>query len=100
MDCFQNIIRTDVLYSGQIGERASDLQNPVVGAGGEVHLLHGVFEVAIRLGIELAVLPHLAGTHGGIRGVRKFSEPFQLDLPRRYDTLADGLGFLTQIRVG
>lgn len=38
---FQNSYSYDILIPGELGE------NAVVGSDGEVHLLHGVFEVTL-----------------------------------------------------
>jgi hypothetical protein len=71
-----------------------------MGAGGEVHFLHRVFEVTVAFGAELAVLPDLAGAHGGVRRVRGFFETFKLDAAGGDDTSADGFGFLSAVGVG
>ncbi len=71
-----------------------------MGTGGEVHFLHRVFEIAVSLSRQLAMLADLTGTHRRVRGVGKFPETLKLDLTRGDDTLADDLGFLTEVRVG
>ena len=48
------------------------------GAGGEVHLLHRVFEVAITFAAELAMLADLARAHGRVGGVGRFFETLYL----------------------
>jgi len=47
---------------------AGDFEDAVVGAGGEVHLFHGLFEVAGGFGVEGAVFADLFRAHGGVGG--------------------------------
>lgn len=70
-----------------------------MGTGGEIHLLHRMFEVAVTLSVQLAVLPDLAGAHRRVGGIRKFPETLSLDLSRRTDPRTDGFGFLTDMGV-
>lgn len=95
LDGFQHILRADVLRSSEVRERSCDLEDAVMRAGGEVHLLHGVLEVAVALRIELAVLADEPGSHGGIAGDAGFPEPPGLDVACLHDTQADGLGLLS-----
>jgi alpha-L-rhamnosidase len=45
-------------------------EDPVMRAGGEIHFLHRVFEVAGGLRVDLAVHFHLPRAHRGVGGVR------------------------------
>ena len=56
------------LRSTEVGEGAGDFQDPVVGAGGEVHLVHGWFEVALAFRVERAEFAHGFRAHGGVGG--------------------------------
>ncbi len=42
LDRLQNVVRADVLFSGEIRQRAGNLEDAIMGAGGEIHLFHGV----------------------------------------------------------
>jgi hypothetical protein len=66
LDRFANVFALDAVAAGEVGDGSCDFEDAVVGAGGEVHLFHGVFEVANTDGIEGAVLAHELGGHGGI----------------------------------
>ena len=68
LDGFKDLVAGDVLFPCEIRQGAGDFQDAVVGAGGEVHLLHGVFEIAAGFGVELAALAHLLRAHGGVGG--------------------------------
>ena len=63
-----------------------------MGAGGEIHLLHGMFKVASAFGIQLAALADLLGTHGGVGGDAFGFKTANLDLPRLRDPLANNSG--------
>lgn len=60
-----------------------------MGAGGEVHFLHRVFQIAGAFGIELAMRLHLARAHRCVGSIRGFVETFTLDPARLHDTLAE-----------
>ncbi len=60
LDGLQHLVAGDVFLSGKIGEGSGNFEDAVVGAGGKVHLFHGVFEVAFAFGIELAAIADLA----------------------------------------
>lgn len=51
LDGFQNIIGSDIFGAAEVVYGARDLKDAVVGAGGQIHLLHG--EVASTFGVEL-----------------------------------------------
>ncbi len=40
LDRLQHLIAADVLLAREVGEGIGDLEDAVVGAGGEIHLLH------------------------------------------------------------
>jgi hypothetical protein len=46
VDGFEEVVGGDGIMPGEVGEGAGDFEDAVVGAGGKVHLLHGVLEVA------------------------------------------------------
>jgi len=69
LDGLKNMMTFDFFGSGEVGEGVGDFEDAVVGAGGEVHLLHGLFEVALAFGIEGAVFADVFRVHGGVGGV-------------------------------
>lgn len=76
---------------GEIGEGAGDFEDPVVGASGEVHVGHGMFEVSATLSIELAMGLHLPRCHGAVDvDTRILGETLGLDGAGLFDTAADG----------
>src|SRR5689334_17216346 len=52
----RQMMRPDLAVLGQIRDRARELQDAVVGAGGELELAHGGPHEAVGGGVELAVL--------------------------------------------
>jgi len=60
-----------------------------MGVGGEIHLLHGVFEVAFAFRIELAAFAHLPRAHGGVGDEICGFETLDLDLAGGGDAPAD-----------
>lgn len=88
----------DALATGEVGDGSRDLENAVVGAGGEVHLLHGVLEITRAGGIERAMFAHEFGGHGGIGGdAFVFAEALALDLAGCGYPLADGGGLFAEL---
>src|ERR1039458_9128097 len=63
LDGFGDVADGDVLCSGQVGDGARNLEDAVVGAGGEALLLHGALEQALGVGRELAEGTDLLGVH-------------------------------------
>ena len=53
----------DIGFGGEVGDGAGDLEDAVVGAGGEALLLHGALEQALGVGGELAEGADLLGGH-------------------------------------
>ena len=89
LDGLQNFVAGDFFFSGEVGQGPGDFQNAVVGAGREVHLLHGVFEVAFAFRIELAAFADLASSHRGIGGELGGFKTLHLDFAGVGDSLAD-----------
>ncbi len=78
---------------GEVGEGAGDFEDAVVGAGGEVHVVHGVLEVGAAFGVELTVGFHLSRGHGAVDvGAGAFGEALGLDGAGLLDAGADGGG--------
>ena len=50
----------------EIGDGAGDLEDAVVGAGGEVHVVHGLLEQDGALAVDLAVLADELGWQGAV----------------------------------
>jgi len=49
-DRLQHVVGADVRGAGEVGQGAGDLEDPVVGAGGEVQLLHRVLQIGRAFG--------------------------------------------------
>ena len=69
----------------QVGDGPGDLEDPVVGPGGEAQALHGHLQQALGLGGRGAVLLDESGRHVGVGVDAGFMETPRLDLPGRYD---------------
>lgn len=68
------MVAGDLFGAGEIGDRAGDAEDAVVGAGGDTELLHRVAEGGERLGGEAADAPDLAGGQRSVRAARAFRE--------------------------
>ena len=96
LDGLEDVGGADVLRLVEVGEGAGDLENPVVGAGREVEVLHGLLEEGGGLVVELAVGLDEAGGHGGVGGgAGVLGEAGGLDVAGRHDALADAGGALS-----
>ena len=77
----------------KVGEGPGDLENAVVGTGGEVELGHGLFEKVGGLPVEATVGTDLPGRQGGIATLGLIlMKAFRLPFPGGEDALADGPG--------
>jgi len=47
LDRFQDVLPADTLAAAEVGEGAGDFEDPIVGAGGKIELLHRVFEAVV-----------------------------------------------------
>lgn len=71
LDRLGDVLRQELIGSRQIGDGAGDFQELVVGAGGDVELLHGLMEQRVRLGghgagrADLAVAQLRVGQQAG-----------------------------------
>jgi hypothetical protein len=72
---FGQLLLTDVFGSVQVGNRAGDFEDVVVGAGGEAETVGDKFKEAVAGSIEFAVLADMARCHLGVApGLRKPTE--------------------------
>jgi hypothetical protein len=90
------VSRGDLVFGGEIGDGARQLQHPVVSAGGESHLAHSRTEQRLGGIVEGGILAQLLGTHVGVGQECGAGEAPRLDLPRTGDALLDGRGSLTR----
>ena len=62
------MIRDDGVASRKISDGAGYFQDPVVGAGAEVQIAHGVLEEFVPAVVEAAVFLELGMTHACVAG--------------------------------
>jgi hypothetical protein len=93
VDGFEEVVGGDGIMPGEVGEGAGDFEDAVVGAGREVHLVHGVFQEFARGFVEGGMGFHDAGRHGGVAADVWFAgETGRLHGAGGFDAGADGLG--------
>ena len=68
LDCFTDVFGLDVFAFPEVGDRAGNFQDSVVGACAQVELFHGIAQHFLRGRIELAKFFDLAVAHFGIAG--------------------------------
>ena len=76
----------------EVGQGAGDLEDAVMGAGGEIQGDHGLFEIGFAFGVELAVAADLPRGHGGVGARLGPAEAAFLTFPRLDDAFADAGG--------
>ena len=54
--CFGDVVTFDVLTAGEVGDGAGDLDDALVGSGGEVEVGHGTLQHFVAWCVELGVL--------------------------------------------
>jgi hypothetical protein len=89
----------DVLGTGEVGDVAGDLQNPVIRSRAEVQFVHGHLEHAFGGGVEGAEALELLGGHSGVAAdFGGFGKAGSLDFADALDALADlGGGFASGV---
>src|SRR5579885_70092 len=89
LDGLRDVRGGDGFGAIEVGDRAGDLENAVVGAGGEAEAGHGTLKQALAVRRDVAVFPDLARAHLRV-AVNLFSfEALQLALARLDDARAD-----------
>jgi len=85
--------RSDVIGPRQVGDRARQLQHPMVGACRKVQLAHGRLHQPLARALELAVPAHLGRPHVGVGQQPRALEALGLAHARRGDALAHRAGW-------
>ena len=88
LDGFAEVGGGDAGLAGEVGDGARDLQDAVVGAGGEAELVDGCVEELLRRVVEAAVLLHVLRSHVSVEEEGLVGEPFELIMPRLFNALA------------
>jgi len=89
------VLGLDLIRGVEVGEGAGDLEDAVVGAGGEIEVVHRLLQQGVGLGFELAVLADELGGHGAVGGDSGvLGKTLLLDEPAALHPLADGLRIL------
>src|SRR6266404_5271823 len=89
MDRFGDVVRLDLVGIFEVGDRAADFQDPIVGARGQAQTRHGAFQHRFALRINPAVAANQTGRHCGVRKDSIGCQPRPLSLPRFDYTLAN-----------
>jgi hypothetical protein len=89
----------DVIGAGQVSDGASQFQDAVIRAGGELQLLDGGFEQALAGLVQTTEIPDLGGTHIAVEGGAIGLEACRLPGTCLADALADLGRGLTQATV-
>ena len=91
MNGFADVLGRDLRFSVEIGDRARDLQDSIIGASAKVQFAHGHANQFLGVLAQLAVLLQLARRHAGIAiYFRLISKTFLLAFPGSNDALANG----------
>ena len=94
LDGFEQVGLPDGFGLGEVGDGAGDLEDAVVGAGGQRELFHGLLEQVAHAGIERAVALDLRRGHTGVGREARAAETDELVLAGQFDALAHGGGRL------
>jgi hypothetical protein len=73
----------------EIGQRAGDFQNAIVGSGTQAHFSHGMFQVPPGVVSNLAMAADLPGRHLGVAINVLPAKTFLLQLPGFQNALPD-----------
>ena len=93
LDGFTHVLGRDVDFSVEIGDRARDFEDPIVGPGAKVQFAHGHTNQFLGILAELAILFQLARRHAGVAIYFAIvAKPFLLAFPGLHDALANGSG--------
>lgn len=76
--------------AGEVRDRAGDLEDPVIGTGGEVKLLDRTLQQVAHRGVDRAVAPDLGMAHARVVGRLGAGKPLQLPGARGGDSSGHG----------
>ena len=83
LDGFEEVRSRDLLHGGEVGDRARDFENPIVGAGRETELLHRLLQEIAQRRIDRAMPANLGVGHPRIRGYPRTGETCELTITGR-----------------
>ena len=84
------MLTLDALAAGEVGDGAGDLDDALVGTGGEVEVGHGALKHLVAGSIQLSVLVQEGGIHLGVAvDALDTLVPFLLYLPCLDDPFTD-----------
>ncbi len=66
MDRFGDVVRLDLVAVFEVGDRAADFQDPIVGARGQAQTRHGAFQHRFAFRINPAIAADQTRRHGGV----------------------------------
>ncbi len=90
LDGFRHVIGCNALASRQVGNRARQLQDAMIGTGRQMQLLHGRFQQLLRGGLHCTEGTNFGGSHLGVARQPCSGEPLHLSFPRSLDASANG----------
>src|SRR5206468_6611456 len=89
LDRLRAVLSRQCLRAGQVGDRARDLEHPVVAASREPQARHGGGEQALGVGRERTEVPDLARAHRCVDASGARAEAVTLELPRDFYSRPD-----------
>ena len=89
LNCFGEVFGKDVVGGFEVGDGAGELDEAVVGAGGEVHGGNGLLQEHFRGAVERADFADEGGSHFGIGEYALSFEAFVLYGTGFLDSLSD-----------
>ena len=84
----------------QVGDGPGHLENPGEGAGREPQPIGDQLQHSVAAGVQLALLPEVAGVHLGVAVNLRPREPFDLDVAGALHPGGDGSGAFGLAPVG
>ena len=94
LDGFGDVAGGDILLSGEIGDRPSNFEDPIIGPGAKTELGNGHFKEFFRILVNRAKSFDLSRTHLGVGKDSLPLKPQQLSVPGRGDPSPDLCGAL------
>ena len=100
LDGLKDMVGGDIIQSGQVSQRAGHFQNPIVGAGAEVEVGHGMFQQSGGFGVDHTMLAQQPRAEGAVAGEASAPVAVLLQRTGRHDAGADLRGAFLRSRGG
>ena len=90
LDCLGNLVDANIALSGQVGQGPGNLQDPIIGPGGEAQFVHRGFQQTLGIQANGAMRTNMPTAHPGVAKDPGPCKTPGLNLAGHFHPFADG----------